>query len=172
MYTIKSLKTWNTRDGGGFQCQLLRDGKKVAEVTNDGNGGCFQFDWFKPQAATVTSQLYDGKLYEYQGCVEEAQLWSVCRAVPPYEYHGTMMTTNPDMLVSDLVSELELEKQLKRWLKHPVVVEGGAVSQFKQSPLTDDLRAHIRKTYPEGVILNDLSFTEAMAIARKLQHQE
>lgn len=39
-YEIKNLKEFNGRDGGGFECSLHRDGKKVAMVFNSGCGGC------------------------------------------------------------------------------------------------------------------------------------
>lgn len=39
-YEIKNLKEFYGRDGGGLECSLYRDGKKVATVFNDGCGGC------------------------------------------------------------------------------------------------------------------------------------
>lgn len=38
-FTIKGLKEWRTHDGGGYQFTLLLDGKKIAFIHNDGNGG-------------------------------------------------------------------------------------------------------------------------------------
>lgn len=38
-YEIKNLKTFNGREGKGYNANLLRDGKKVAELIDSGDGG-------------------------------------------------------------------------------------------------------------------------------------
>jgi hypothetical protein len=42
-YEIKNLKTFNGRDGGGFEATLYKDGKRIATVFNDGCGGCTRY---------------------------------------------------------------------------------------------------------------------------------
>ena len=44
-YSIKSVKRFDTPDGGGFNCTLYADGKKVAYVYDEGRGGCLFYDW-------------------------------------------------------------------------------------------------------------------------------
>ena len=46
--TIKSLKTWNSPDGGGFELSLYADGRMVARVYNGGQGGPNSYSWVKP----------------------------------------------------------------------------------------------------------------------------
>ena len=49
-YTLKGLKTWKSHDGGGWQAKLLANGKVIAEVTDEGNGG--PLDWlFMPDTS-------------------------------------------------------------------------------------------------------------------------
>ena len=42
-YEVKNLKTFNGRDGGGFEATLYKDGKRIATVFNDGCGGCTRY---------------------------------------------------------------------------------------------------------------------------------
>tara|TARA_Y100000114_G_scaffold59725_1_gene54724 strand:- start:2189 stop:2596 length:408 start_codon:yes stop_codon:yes gene_type:complete len=44
MYTIKSVKFFDTLDGGGFNCTLYKDNKKVAYVYDEGCGGSLYYD--------------------------------------------------------------------------------------------------------------------------------
>ena len=53
-FDIKGLKTWRSRDGGGYQYTLTHNGKAVATVTNDGNGGPTDIEW--------SSLTWDGNL--------------------------------------------------------------------------------------------------------------
>lgn len=43
-YSIKSVKRFDTPDGGGFNCTLYENGKKVAYVYDEGRGGGLYFD--------------------------------------------------------------------------------------------------------------------------------
>lgn len=58
-YEIKNLKTFNGHDGGGFECSLYRDGKRVATVFNSGCGGCneYSFPSQNNMAITVMKEL-------------------------------------------------------------------------------------------------------------------
>jgi hypothetical protein len=44
-YQVKNLKTFNGRDGGGFEASLYKDGKRIATVFNEGCGGCTYYDF-------------------------------------------------------------------------------------------------------------------------------
>jgi hypothetical protein len=43
-YSVKSVKFFDTPDGGGFNCTLFQDGKKVAYVHDSGMGGSLHYD--------------------------------------------------------------------------------------------------------------------------------
>lgn len=43
-YSVKSVKFFDTPDGGGFNCTLYKDGKKVAHVHDAGWGGSLHYD--------------------------------------------------------------------------------------------------------------------------------
>ena len=46
-YGIKSLKTLNGMDGVIVNCYLTKAGKKIAEVLDDGNGGCLSVHFYE-----------------------------------------------------------------------------------------------------------------------------
>jgi hypothetical protein len=45
MYTVKNVKTFMGTEGYGYNCNLYRDGKKVAEVIDAADGGSVNFYW-------------------------------------------------------------------------------------------------------------------------------
>lgn len=49
-YTVKGIKSWNAREGLGTQCNIYCGTKKVAQYTDDGNGGEPRYDWVSKEA--------------------------------------------------------------------------------------------------------------------------
>ncbi|ADY14175.1 hypothetical protein [Sphaerochaeta globosa] len=45
MYEVKSVKSFMGTEGYGYNCNLYRDGKKVAEVVDTADGGAVNFYW-------------------------------------------------------------------------------------------------------------------------------
>lgn len=44
-YSVKNVKTFMGTEGYGYNCNLYRDGKKVAEVVDTADGGLVNFYW-------------------------------------------------------------------------------------------------------------------------------
>ena len=42
-YTVKNVKTFQGREGNGFDCSLYCDGKKIGKAVDTADGGPFQF---------------------------------------------------------------------------------------------------------------------------------
>lgn len=63
MYSINALKTWDTHDGGGYQGNLLRDGKIVGSFHNEGNGGDTLIDFFTKKGKEVVRNREEEKLF-------------------------------------------------------------------------------------------------------------
>lgn len=170
MYTATKLKTFMGMDCPGYNATLCRDGKPVAEVINDGSGGETMFHWLDAKARVEATIIgYDDKPRQVTLTVEEAKLYAFVEALPPTEFQGKPMRVSVDMYVEDLISDLEVEKAVKRALKHPTVLEGKAIFQWKKHPLDDKLRTYIRSKYPSGVILNDLPFADAVKAYKAAQ---
>jgi hypothetical protein len=96
-YTVRNVKTFIGMEGQGFNATLCRDGKPIAFVIDDANGGCFHFQWNSRD--------------------EEKSLESVCKELPPTQFEGMTITYNPDMLLTRLIDEHLNGKRLERIAK-------------------------------------------------------
>lgn len=130
-FSIKSFKTFRGREGHGFNSTLLADGKEVAKVDNDGNGGCNRYYWSDKAAETE---------FNVQA-----------KAKHPEDYEPD------DTLIDELMTDCEMIKVLKRTAKKGVIfvlpehtegqyaIAGGGKSE-----------ADIMAKYPTATILNGI----------------
>ena len=103
---IKSYKSCRAKEGDAFSCTLYLDGKKAAYVTYDGWGGAYRFDW---SATKGHKRMHGGPLgEEFQRYVD---------GLP--EEDG--LKKDMDWVVSDAITEMLEERQLKRWCKKKTV---------------------------------------------------
>lgn len=86
-----------------FSATLYIDGKKAANVRNDGQGGCHLFDWF------------DSKL--------AVPFINFCKAMPatPSSIDGQLLPMDDERYVDQLLNQYEEQKSLKRWCKNQTV---------------------------------------------------
>lgn len=120
-YEVKGVKSWTGRDGYGYECNLYRDGKKVARVLNEGNGGQTMFYWADTEApkVEVTHDFY-GKEVTRKVSPEEAALLEHVKGMT-YEFYGETYDHSDETFVGGLVDEYEEAKQFKRWCRKSVV---------------------------------------------------
>lgn len=175
-YTVKGLKTWHTSEGGGFEVVLCRDGRPVATVLNEGVGAVFIFRWKDPTPATVEAVLHDGTRHSYRGCRDEAELWAHVRDLPPMTVGGESTAFDPDMFVEELVNDLELSRQVKRWMTKPTAVTpDGRVLQLNlplaraPSSVAAQARQQLLREHPGATYISDLPLAEAVAAVRRVQ---
>ena len=86
-YTVKGIKSFQGNEGLGFNATLYRNGKKVAFVIDDANGGCFSWHFANKEA--------------------EKELTDFVRTLPGWKYQGVAITTDSDMMMSLLVEDTE-----------------------------------------------------------------
>jgi len=103
---FRKLKTFMGREGHGFNVELTVDGKKVASVSNSGNGGCHLWYWDTEADKTEAKRLM--------------------REHPAYAKYLKEFPTlgegeAPDHVVDALIDDVESEKQLRRWCKTKIV---------------------------------------------------
>ena len=106
-YTIANLKTWQGNEGEAFQCSLIKDGKKIGTVTDDGWGGCYQYRMSQ---------------------VEEEAFSAFAKSQPSIplfgdmaEFAGDSIEMDSDILMDELVSQYQQDKQFKRLCKTKTV---------------------------------------------------
>jgi hypothetical protein len=99
-FQIKAFKHWATDDGGGYQFNLYHNKKKFAWVHNDGNGGCIDIRFEKPEYSII-----------WDAHIKSLGKWkSSCG-----EIHGTeWFDHDSDTAIGILVEEYEMSKHRKK----------------------------------------------------------
>jgi hypothetical protein len=164
-WTVKNVKSWMGRDGVGTTCTLYRDGKKVADCRDDGNGGQMDIDWadYKaPRVAINTTILdYDSpkesrkeKEWTYNGTPEEKLLAEYANGQTYVSEYGDNMTMRKDSgwIVSDLCDAKDREKEAKRRAKalktktlFVLNVKGVETEYSINAPYTPEMKARLEK---------------------------
>jgi hypothetical protein len=169
-FTAKGLKTWDTHDGGGYQFNLYYAGKKVAQVTNEGNGGDTQINW--------SCISYSGKtIYPYQMDMSDTRkvkaidkkadhqraalemLNIIVAATPPVPCNWgegeKTLTIDAGWLMEEMVNHLQLVKQCRGKTMFTVPGMAKGEMSYYNEPLTDNMRAFMARKHPDATIIND-----------------
>tara|TARA_R110000765_G_scaffold73025_1_gene142674 strand:- start:798 stop:1331 length:534 start_codon:yes stop_codon:yes gene_type:complete len=169
-YSVKAVKTFYGHDGNGWECKLYRDGKSIALVVEDGWGGGLQFHWKDENEARVECQKrnYDDSLITYKATPEQAKLETCVLAQAqqdsPFSDDDSRIFINADIFVSDMVGDVLVTKDVKKMLKKVAIFDGGKVYTYNVAPSHSTVRTEIAKKYPNAIILNDVSISEAVEI--------
>lgn len=140
-----------------FEAVGYINGKRAFTVHNEGHGGCNSYhaldadllrqaeEWAKAQPRIKTN-IKDDK--------DPSGFWH--------------MDSDLDAIVDEMLTVHDVKTQLKRLLKKVVLCDAGNIYTLKAKAieLNDALRASILKRYPQGKILNDMAFDDAMVVFR------
>lgn len=147
-YAVKGVKTFRGNEGYGFNATLYKDGKAIAFVIDDANGGCYSYEW-KDDAERV----------------------------PFVEYAKQRMTEvtmeHDDALVASLVEDVLLERDAAKLVKGKVaILKGGKVYTVKPNlgDVTPQFIALVASKNPGAVVLNGKSTAELVAVLKSMQH--
>ena len=142
MYTVKNSKSCRGRDGIAYSCTLHRDGKKVADVQNEGNGGETRWDWVN---------AVEEKAFEEYALTQISTIG------------GEPEPMNPDMLIASMLDGLETVKRIKRLSKKTMLfslkddLEDGSIRTMKM-PYSDEVRDMVLARYGDRVkVIYDLN---------------
>ena len=158
-FDIKGLKTWRSRDGGGYQYTLTHNGKAVATVTNDGNGGPTDIEW--------SSLTWDGNLAvgadatpaQVKKATAQAALSKAAKdaldafvaSLPPHQWCGKNLKVDAGWVASEMVNIAETRKSLRS--KTIFRVDG---TEYQIKAVYDaKVAAYIKGKYPTATILNE-----------------
>ncbi len=123
VYTVKGVKSFVTHDGYAYSATLLRDGKAVAEIRNDGNGGPTAIDWKDTRSVEVPWTNYEGKPVTLTCSPEEARLYEHTRGMvwPNWTLPGKPPPYDPESLASELVeTEIAMKSVLRKCARSTV----------------------------------------------------
>lgn len=176
-YTVRKFKSFRGMEGYGFNAELVRDGKPVAFVIDDANGGEYRFEWYDHTAARVPVKgiNFSGKPFEYQGTPEEAILAAHCASLPPTESpwtKGEFNNVTDDIFVEGIVSAHELAKRLEKVTKTKTIFKVDDKEYSINAPYTPAMKASLEAKYGSKLTILNTEFVsddDAEALKRKAQ---
>lgn len=140
-----------------YTATLYVNGKRTAEISNSGHGGCDEVRSVTEDIATT------GRLD-----LAEAH----CKAMPKTEYHGTMLGHTLESVCHNLVTDHLAVKDLKRVLRRKFLfqtAEGSVIETPRRKGDTNEsIIADITKQSPGAKLLNAMGFDDALAIYRTI----
>lgn len=145
-----------------YEATLYVDGQKWARVGNAGHGGCDDVHPIAPRTWEDIKAL-------------EARIAATFDPLPN-EFDGDPLKMDLELLCGTIVDDHIVEKEAAKVTKGKVAffktppVDGTRAPLYtmtaKGRPVEEGV-AHVRKTYPESVILNELTGADLVAAYRK-----
>lgn len=173
-YTVNAVKTISNRDyAPGYSCNLLRDGKKVAEIYESGYGDEVSIDWLDRAGNKVPTRTrrYDDTIYEYSGSPEEALFNEYIFNLPQIDSRvtGGKTYTNAHIEIDAMVNNVLISKKIASDMKKKVfILSNNTVLEFKvKAPQTIDGTIKLINNTPKykgSVILNTMAIPDVMKI--------
>jgi hypothetical protein len=124
-YQVKNVKSFQGRQGYGYECSLYRGGKRVAKVVDTASGGEVDFYWedSKETRVDVTVHGCSDRVCTFKATPEEKIL---LEHVGPMFYEepsfdGKPMRLGIDGFLAQLVDKFEEMKQYKAWCRKGTV---------------------------------------------------
>lgn len=158
VYTMTGIKTFEGMEGRGFNATLLRDGKKIAFVINEGNGGCLNISYTDAKGKAL-------KMSESRGIV--AMLEAKVLALKPTKSdekepggYSDRELFCLDIYLEELVEDVLEMRAVKRWCKTKTVIQEkgakpGDFITYKRA-YSPEMKAYVLKEHGADVrILNE-----------------
>ena len=143
-FTLRGVKTFRGMEGHGFNLTLLKDGKPLAFVMDEGCGGCCRYEWASPEAETVLKALVEVKRAEIPADQESYGM-------------NDRKLFSMDILIEDMLNAYLDERNLFRSLKKKTIFETGGKTLQISKPFGPEVKAYLTKKYPTDlVILNEV----------------
>lgn len=171
-YGVKSVKTFRSMDGGGYEGYLTREGKKIAMILDEGNGGEIHIDWIDSKERTVKYQMrqYNDNVVEVLGTPEEALFGTFIFNHPQVDGFSSKLFMSDHIFIDDLVNAVLLEKQIAGQMKRKVIAEvDDKVYNFSvKAPQTiDSVILQVKNKYPQANVLNKMAIKEVIEVYKK-----
>lgn len=138
-YTVKNVQTFNTPDGGGYNCTLYRKGKRVATCHQAGHGGSVNV-YFEGEGREA--RLKEQKLFlDHLATLPEQELG------PEFPEGGTF-SVDADMFIAEIVDREVERRWFRRNCKNKVLfrIKGDKPGTWRTiaSPWSERVEAHLK----------------------------
>ena len=146
-YSVKGVKTFRGNEGYGFNATLYKDGKAIAFVYDDANGGCYSYEWKDTSAIAALEALAKEK-------------------------HPDLKFEQMDAFVNDLVEDVLLERDAAKLVKGKVaILKDGKLYSVKPKSgiVTPEFIALVRQKNAGAKVLNGLDTAAIVAILKGMQ---
>ena len=146
-YSIKGLKFFRGMEGDGFNASLLKDGRRICFVIDEGNGGMLNYEELSDADEKMLKEFVDVVRLEKSDATDESGFCD-------------RKSFDLDWMLNDMVTAWEFEQKMRRMTKKKTVVvtpdckEGEA--RVMNVPFDAKTKAYITKKYPGAVILNEV----------------
>jgi hypothetical protein len=146
MLTIQKVKFFKGMEGmGGFNAELVFNGKPVAFVIDDDCGGCLNWHWYQGKGDVEGAKAALKAMPEYKKCREEFPTLGEGEAI--------------DSAMRGIIMQFEEEKSLKRWCKTKIVWRSKIHKEGEygiwKAPYTLAHIAAIKAKHPDAEIINE-----------------
>lgn len=150
-YHLKKIKTFNGREGGGYEAEIYLGKKKVAHALNEGNGGCDFFHFINKEDEQPFVEFCK-RWYQTSAAKAEFEKLTAHYGTDAGDY-GTSYAM--EAWVSDFLDARETEKTLKRWskTKTPFRLVGDDPGNWRtvNAPISAEVVTWIRNKYGDQV---------------------
>lgn len=147
---VKSIKTvqWASEETTCYQAMIWIDGKKAIHAGNDGHGGCDMFH-FADGYSGPNMDAINAWLAQNEPPMGPFESDPAKRAI-----YDNGSPCDLELFISRAISDVDLEKALKRSLKKICGIRDGGFYTWKAEPTAANLIA-VRKAKPDVEFLND-----------------
>lgn len=164
-FGVSKLRTWPSRDGGGYSFALTFQDTPVALVEQGGYGGPTDLEWIGlrwdgsvllPTTATAR-QRAKAEATARHAQEAKAAFDRLVAEAPPVRFHGTDLTMTYDLLLGEILAFHERRKLVAKKIVFTVPSEDGLDQEYTvKADLTPATREWILKRHPTAVILNEV----------------
>jgi len=151
-FEFKALKTWTGNEGTAFQANLYFEGKKVAQVTDDGWGGELRIDW---AGLRYNGTIHTPSKAATHAAKAKAKLDEIVAATPAVEFHGSTIKVDAGWLLNELVDFMLLAKACKKQTCFRRPTDGKGSYTSINRPFSPSMKAYVEKNYPGATIINE-----------------
>jgi hypothetical protein len=155
MYSVKNVKSFEGREGIGYNATLYRGTKRVAKVIDDASGGPVQFNWldYKVARVDVTMKGRHGNNDFTRRCTpEEKRLVEHAQKVRDEQNHESWW--DEDCLVASLVDEFTERKYWKSKCRNTIFTlhsDGEDSYRTLKVPYTETAEKWLKNKYGDDL---------------------
>lgn len=142
-YSLRRVKTFRGMDGQGLNAKLVKSGKVMAFILDEGRGGEMRFDWMDlTKEKSAEEDLWNAFIAEEKAKLDDTKK-DECGFTERSIFDGATW-------VNKKVDDLLNDKRFRRICKTHVVYQVGAdvrTAQFYKIKGGTDVIAHLRQKY-------------------------